>query len=365
MAHYSSKLIQAISETPMSQLLRILPAASYTYFDPTRETDKRMLINDSIEGTTLYVFKDRQEELKVFSSSDMSIISKDTLLFYLTGQFTLDALSNGLNRVSYPELPELKEKFSKDPSTESIFNLTIEDEDNFNIYHSVHGDTLPLTFNKKLNNLAFVNSERRSFTLMNQNPGLHHTLGLADAEKLLINFNPLLALQNDPDEYGCITVPIIDYQLHRYLLAAIDSIGQPVTYNLHTTSDYHHFLTFLLHTTGQINERLKLLSVEKEGMSVHFLVQFKTEINSIKKRGVGAKINSIYLEAFTHNEQTHSIEEKDLNLSERIKDKLFSLSTELENDLLRVSAVNSISAYKMVVQLFFGQQPISAIGNPV
>ncbi|MDH5414931.1 MAG: hypothetical protein OEW87_12390, partial [Flavobacteriaceae bacterium] len=194
---------------------------------------------------------------------------------------------------------------------------------------------------------------------------LHHTLGLKDAPSLVINFNPLLAYQNDPESYGYITLAMEDRELHRYLQSVLDSMDKEVVYNLHSANDYYHMLKFLLHTHAQVNERLELLSVEATGIDTEFLVGFKTEINSLKKRGVGAKLNEQFLSSYTYNNQLKAYEEEQLNLSSKVKDHLFGLNIELDGDHLRIRAINSVSLFSLFINLFFEAKSIESIGTPV
>lgn len=361
------KVKGAISEREMSLLLRIYPPEMYKPFDPVRKKDHRFLKLDLVPYTSLYIFRDLEEQIKVFSSSDMGLITKDTLLVYISSEASLEGLNNALERESYPyiNLPEEGYDFQGTELVDEILAIEATEEDPYNILSSVHGDTLPLYEGQETVNFAFVSQPSNSFHFFNQNPGIHHTIGLKTSEKIIVQFNPLLCFQNVPEDAGYITFPFVDKKFSRYLKGILDKLEKQILYNLHSADDYYKFLKYLFYSHDQTNEKISIIQLEKIRGQVEFLIGFKTEVSSMKKREVGALINTTFLEAFNFDDKAKDYQEKKLNLSGKIIENWMALRTELDGEILRVNGVHSIAFYKSMIVRFFGEQPIKRVGVPV
>ncbi len=346
-------------------MLKVFPPDMYQPFDPVRKKDHRFIKIDLPPYTTLYVYKDPDQQVKIYSSSDMGLISKDTFLSYISSDIALETLSHNLERETFPfvNLPSEPFYFSGEDLTDEILGLEVADDDDYNVLTSVYGDTLPLTYNRKTVNFAFLSQACNSCHFFNTNPGLHHTMRLKEANSIVVGFNPLFSFQNDPGSVGYINAPFVDRGLFGYLKKVLKELDKPFTFNLHSADDYYFFLKYLIYSQEQTNAKISVLSIEKIRKRVEFIVGFKTEINPIKMRKIGAALNETFLEAFTYDDQLHGFKEMELNLTDGIKKEWLSLRTELDGGVLRVSGIHSIALYKPMIKRFFGDQPIDRVGG--
>lgn len=363
------ELQNKLSEIEISRLLKIYPPEAFVPFDPERMNNHRLLKMDLLPYTTLYIFVDNEDTVKVYSSSDMAIISKDTLLAYIANDLAIDELLHTLDRYPYPvKLPSepFLYKTSIDLTSQLIGLESLnEDELQLNLDTSIYGDTLPMFHANKTVNFMFVSQPDNSYHLFNNHPGIHHTIGLRDAERLIINFDPLLSYQNDPEEGGYITAPLLDNFFSRYLKKIIEDLNKPFAFNLHTANDYFMYLQYLFNSHDQVHEKLELVNLCRQRNIVELLIDFKTDLPMLKRRSAGIKINEAVNSQFSYNEAIKGNQESQLNLSTKNLKNFMSIQSEMKGSYLSVRAYHSISIYKTFIELFFGDQPIERLGTSV
>jgi hypothetical protein len=355
-----------LTDVPIEQILNYLPPQYYLPYD-TRPKEQNRILKVKLELTTLFVFRNDANQLKVYSSLDLGIIGKSTLLYYLVDELTIDGLSSLLEGPIYENKFEL-EPFSisqESDYTNAILNVSIkrdEIDEWMNLYKSGSQFIMPLSFNKQIVNFLYVNENSLSVESHNNRPGLHHTKGVLESSELIINFNPSRIFEAEPGDIGYISLFNPDDALFKRLYTILNNYKKPFTFNLHSASDFFLMLKYCVATQESINKKIRVIDMYLDNNIVCVTICFLTEINGLKKRTVAARLNDIYSREI-EDEETKEASVKNLGLNPYILNNGSVLSTEMNEGLLKIKALHNISLYKAFLKLFYVQQPIQSIGE--
>lgn len=361
------ELRNKLSELNIEDLLAIYNPGLFTSFDPINPDRPRLKKIDLIL-TSLYVFLNDQNRVKVYSSRDMDLISKDTLMLYVANDLSANGIETILSRESYPFSlktdPFIIDDESDYPS--AIMNLNVADDPNDelkNLYYSGSGIIVPLAFNAKTVNLLLVDEFKGQVTAHNSNPGYHQTLTQSMPEEIIIQFDPLQAVNSIPEEALYLTLYNADKDICRKIHGYVEGLKKPYMFNVHNSNDYYYLSRYAIHSMKQNNEKLTMLSCDREGAFVNFRIIVTKEQNPLRMRATGAKLDAHYKEELDYDKNTNKYSIETLGIPGDLLNSALTLNTELEENVLQIKALHTSTIYKAMLKLFYPDLPIQTIGE--
>ena len=356
-----------LSELNVEDILAVFNPGLFIPYDPVYPDKPRMKKIDLIL-TTLYVFNNEQNRVKVYSSRDMDIISKDTLIIYVANDLSAAGIESVLSRESYPF--SLKtDIFSIDDESDyasSILNLNVAEDENDqqkNLYYSNSGIVVPIAFNAKTVNLLTIDEFKGTVLPHNSNAGYHQTLTKETPEEVIIQFDPLQAVNSVPEEALYLTLYQTNREVSRKIHSYVENLSKPYLFNIHNSNDFYWLCRYSIFALEQKNEKLTLISCDREGAYVHFRVVVTKEQNPLKMRGMGAQLDAHYKEELDYEKESNKYSIETLGLPEEFQSNALTLSTELDHNVLQIKALHTSTIYKAILKLFFKALPIQTIGE--
>ena len=342
-------------------LLGYVPTLAYEELPDNDKEIKAKTIK--FPGTTMIIGLDHDQKLRVFSTQDLRFVTKDEFVAYLVEDLTLQSFDI-ISELSVFPTPHFYDDILFDPSDplSSLLDLEIIDDPETRMYRSIFGDTLPMSFEKKTKNFIFFND--LSFWTFNQRPGIHHTCNFASKDKIIVHFDPRHALMNDAEESGHLISPLTDIRTLKYLKSILDKLDNPFVFNVQSATDYAGLILYAIVAVEQQNKKLRLTSFQTEKGIARCTIDFKENLNSIKKRSVASDLGNRMNSYLTIDESKKEHYEKSLVIDDSLYTDFTSFSTiELFNDQLLIEGKLTKSYAKMLLELFFPAFDIERVGD--